>query len=124
MEARHPSAAIQLEDGVWSNNNLSIICSESLVFIGRDTLLGWGVEISDCDFHPIDPSLRKVGMAPSQPVVIGERVWVGSRVTILKGVEIGQNSIIAAGAVVARSIPGNSIAAGVPARVVAKIGAD
>jgi hypothetical protein len=123
LEARHPSALIRLGDGVWTNNNLAIVCNASQVVIGNDVLLGWAVEISDCDFHPIDPRLRKEESAPSEPVVIRDRVWIGARVTVLKGVEIGENSIVAAGAVVSRSIPANVIAAGVPARVVAGIGA-
>lgn len=60
-------------------------------------------------------------MAPltdNQDVEIGEGVWIGARVTILGGVKIGNGSIIAAGAVVASSIPPFSIAAGVPARVI------
>ncbi|WP_235941340.1 DapH/DapD/GlmU-related protein [Paenibacillus puerhi] len=52
------------------------------------------------------------------PVTIGENVWIGSSATILPGVTIGDNSIVAAGAVVYRNVPEDSVVAGVPAKVV------
>ena len=54
----------------------------------------------------------------SAPIKIGNHVWIGQGATILKGVTIGNNSIIAAGAIVTKDIPANCIAAGVPARVI------
>ena len=56
-----------------------------------------------------------------KPIVIGKNVWIGANVTILGGVTIGDNSIIAAGAVVNKDIPPDSVAAGVPARVIKSI---
>jgi acetyltransferase-like isoleucine patch superfamily enzyme len=55
---------------------------------------------------------------PSAPIVIGDHVWIGANATVLKGVTIGNNVIIAAGAVVTKDIPENCIAAGVPAKVI------
>ena len=55
------------------------------------------------------------------PIVVGKDVWIGAHATILKGVTIGDGAIIAAGAVVTRDVPPNTIAAGVPARVVKTI---
>ena len=52
------------------------------------------------------------------PIHIGENVWLGANVTVLGGVTIGDNAVIAAGAVVTKNIPPNTVAAGVPARVV------
>lgn len=86
--------------------------------------------ISDTDFHPIDPIFRLAQMKGEEfpfssvnkkKIKIGNNVWVGWGAIILKGVTIGDNSIIAAGAVVVSNIPPNSIAAGNPAKVVKSI---
>ena len=61
------------------------------------------------------------GWAQAEPVVIGDDVWIGGNVTVLPGVHIGNNVVIGAGSVVTRDIPGNSLALGVPARVVRQL---
>lgn len=58
------------------------------------------------------------GYEKTKPIKIGNHVWIGTRVTILKGVTVGDNAIIAAGAVVTHDVPANSIVAGVPAKVI------
>jgi acetyltransferase-like isoleucine patch superfamily enzyme len=55
------------------------------------------------------------------PVVIGDRVWVGTRAVILKGVTIGDGAVVAAGAVVNKDVPAHSVVAGGPARVVGSV---
>jgi maltose O-acetyltransferase len=55
------------------------------------------------------------------PVKIGDNVWIGHDVTIMKGVTIGENSIIATGSIVTKDVPHNSIAAGNPAKVIGEI---
>lgn len=55
------------------------------------------------------------------PVIIGENVWIGSNATILPGVTVGDNSVVAAGAVVTKDVPQNTVVAGVPAKVVKEI---
>lgn len=121
IEAREENALIKIGDGVWTNNNLVIFCNSSTVVIGHDTLIGFNVQIMDCDFHTIDPSLRKKGKGLSAPVRIDSNVWIGANVSILKGVSIGCNSIIANGSIVSESIPENVIAGGVPAKVIRSI---
>ena len=74
----------------------------------------------DSDFHSIEPEHRDEAPIPAE-VILEPFVWVGNRVTILKGVRIGYGSVVAAGSVVTKSIPAMSIAAGVPARVIRPI---
>ena len=54
----------------------------------------------------------------ASPITVGKNVWIGSHSYILAGVTVGDNSVVAAGAVVTRSLPANVVAAGVPAKVV------
>ncbi|HEY6795298.1 MAG TPA: acyltransferase [Kineosporiaceae bacterium] len=98
------------------------ICSAVSVVIGRGSMLGADVTIADTDFHPIDTEDRRYRPLPegnaSDAVVIGNNVFLGTRTVVLKGVTIGDNSVIGAGSVVTRDIPGNSVAAGQPAKVI------
>jgi acetyltransferase-like isoleucine patch superfamily enzyme len=69
--------------------------------------------------HPVDPSKRKY--LDLKPVVIRRNVWIGAGATILPGVTVGENSIIAAGAVVNKDVPDNTIVGGVPAKIIRRI---
>jgi acetyltransferase-like isoleucine patch superfamily enzyme len=69
--------------------------------------------------HPVDPTKRKY--LDLKPVMIKRNVWIGAGATILPGVTVGENSIVAAGAVVNKDIPANTIVGGVPARVIRTI---
>lgn len=86
--------------------------------IGENCLIGDRVTVFDSDFHDVNPLNRRVNRGAALPVRLGANVWVGSQCLILKGVSIGDNSVIGAGSVVSRSIPENCIACGNPARVV------
>ncbi|WP_299167297.1 DapH/DapD/GlmU-related protein [uncultured Arthrobacter sp.] len=85
------------------------------VVIGDDCLIGHNVVIATLN-HDLDPS-KRADMHPA-PVVTGRNVWVGSNATILPGVSIGDNSVVAAAAVVTRDVPANAIVVGSPARMV------
>lgn len=69
--------------------------------------------------HPIDPTDHKT-VLPS-PIVIKRNAWIGAGATILPGVIVGENSVVAAGAVVSRDVPPNTVVAGIPAKVVKTI---
>lgn len=109
----------------------SIIRSVEKVVIGDYTAIADRVVISDNGNHPIDPDFRRKMKEDTldgdmrlwkhsvhSPVVIGENVWIGEGARIHHGVHIGNNSIIAAGAIVTKDIPENCIAAGIPAKVI------
>lgn len=68
--------------------------------------------------HPLSPAGRRERLGKGEAVTIGDDVWIGGNVTILPGVTIGSNVVIGAGAVVTHDIPDDSLALGVPARVV------
>ena len=89
--------------------------------IGDGSLIGQQVVIATLN-HSLDPADRQ-SMLPAK-VVIGKNVWIGAHATILPGVTIGDNSVIGAGAVVNRNIPADSVAVGVPAKVVRKVDGD
>ena len=109
----------------------SIIRSVEKVVVGSYTAIADNVVISDNGNHPIDPDFRRrmkldtLGgdmrlwkHSEHAPVFIGENVWVGEHSRIQRGVTIGDNAIIAAGAIVTKDVPANSIVAGIPAKVI------
>lgn len=93
------------------------------VVIGDHVNIGGCVLITDTDAHPIDWQERRSGAATtlSAPVEIGHDAWIGAHAIILKGVKIGERSVIGAGSVVTHSIPADCVAAGNPCRVIKKL---
>ncbi len=117
------NGAITLGDHIGLNG--VAITSRKHIEIGDNTIIGPNTIIVDSDFHVQWPPDGRYGPLPpeaDQAVKIGRNVWVSMNVTILKGVEIGDNSIIGAGSVVTSSIPANVIAAGNPAKVIRALG--
>lgn len=99
-----------------STSGCNMIIAKNLVEIGEGTQIAWGVTISDHDFHKT--YTKGIQNVETAPVKIGKNCWIGADAKILKGVEIGDNAIVAAGAIVTRSVPPATLVAGVPARVV------
>lgn len=85
------------------------------VVIGDDSLIGHNTVLATLN-HDLAPN-RRADMHPA-PVVIGRNVWIGSNVTVLPGVTIGDNAVVAAASVVTKDVPENSVVVGAPARVV------
>jgi acetyltransferase-like isoleucine patch superfamily enzyme len=85
--------------------------------IGDDCMFSGDIDIRTGDSHGIIDAASQRLNHPRN-VKIGNHVWIGQRVIVLKGTQIGDNSIIGAGAIVSKDIPPNSVAAGVPAKVV------
>lgn len=90
--------------------------------IGDNSIFGERVSIHD-ENHVIGCGPEPIASRgwETAPIVIGKNVWVGSKATILQGVRIGDNAVIGANAVVTRDVPANSVAVGIPARVIRQI---
>jgi acetyltransferase-like isoleucine patch superfamily enzyme len=88
------------------------------IAIGEFCLFGGDVDVTISDMHSIVDAASGQRINPPGSVTLGNHVWVGQRSTILKGVNIGHDAVIGAGAIVTRDIPPNCVAAGNPARVV------
>lgn len=113
----HAELAIGKNVGI---SNSTIVCSTG-VTIQDGVLIGGGCRVWDTDFHSVNPYTRTSGCdtsVKSSPILICERAFIGGGSIILKGVTIGENSIVAAGSVVTKSIPPNEIWGGNPARYI------
>ena len=95
------------------------LASKQEIIIGEDCLIAEMVSIRDHDhcFDRLDVPVREQG-AVTAPICIGRNVWLASKVTVVKGVSIGDNAIVGANAVVTKDIPPNAIAVGIPAKVI------
>jgi acetyltransferase-like isoleucine patch superfamily enzyme len=111
---------------IGNNAGLSgttIYCANAIT-IGNNVNLGGNVSIWDTDFHPLDFEDRRAHIEErinTIPVMIGNDVFIGANAMVLKGVNIGDRSIIGAGSVVTKSIPADEIWAGNPARFIKKL---
>lgn len=110
--SKDSDAVITIGNHVLISPGVRITASESIK-IGDSCMLASGVYISDSDWHGIYD--RVAWDQNTKPIIISDNVWIGDHATILKGVTIGKNSIIAAGAVVTKDVPENTIFAGNPA---------
>jgi len=121
LHAQISGASIELGDAVGISS--STLVARKLIRIGARTIVGPGCLIVDNDFHTLD---HRVRMSPLDkpavaPVEIGADCFIGTRSIILKGVTIGDRSVIGAGSVVTKSVPADSVAAGNPAKVIKKL---
>lgn len=102
-----------------ANYNVTILDGAPVTF-GDYCMVGPGTLISTTG-HPQTAEGRRLRQAYSRPVTFGDDVWIGGNVSVMPGVTVGSNVIIGAGAVVTRDVPSNSVALGVPARVVRQL---
>ena len=107
-----PHAKLELGSGSM-NNSCQIACYHNIK-IGHGVAVGEGVCIWDSDGHTILGS----GHEMSQPIEIGNHVWIGIKSTILKGVKIGDGAVIAAGSLVNKDVPAGALVGGVPAKII------
>jgi acetyltransferase-like isoleucine patch superfamily enzyme len=114
------SAKIEIGDKVGMNGT-SIVARSCKISIGSLTQIGPNVTILDFDGHSLITSEERWidhGVENDRDVTIGRNCWIGTRSIILKGVEIGDYSVVAAGSVVTKNVPEKTVVAGSPAKVI------
>ncbi len=110
---------IEIGENFYANHNLVILDCAKVQF-GKNVFIG-----PNCGFytagHPINVQERIKGLEYAKPIIVGDNVWIGGNVAVMPGVTIGDNTIIGAGSVVTKDIPGNVVAVGNPCKVVKEI---
>lgn len=118
----------KLGDNFYANFNLTVL-DTCPITIGNNVMCGPNTTLAT-PLHPLLPSQRNsriqadgkmADIEYGAPITIGDNCWLASNVTVCAGVTIGNNCVIGAGAVVTRDIPDNSLAVGVPAKVIRKL---
>ena len=118
LDARSNDSQIYIGKNVWINNNAFICADKTSIIIKDDCLIGTNFSCIDSDFHGLSANKRLSSDYKCKPVILEKNVFVGNNVSILKGVTIGENSVIANGAVVTKSFPTNVIIGGNPAKII------
>ena len=100
----------------------SLVCDERIT-IGDRVWVGANTIIADTDFHPLDPQRRRESplAALTAPIHIADDVFIGMNALILKGLHIGEEAVVGAGAVVTRDVPPRAIVAGNPATIIGEL---
>ncbi len=114
-----PNAVIKIGD--FSRIHGSCIHAFEKIEIGNNCLIAANCQIIDSNGHATEKNMRLSSQGSTSPIKIGNNVWIGTGCIILPGVTIGDGSIVAAGSVVTKSIPENSIYGGNPAQFLRKI---
>jgi len=124
-------AEVTVGSRTWIGNSVLSVASQ--VAIGDDVLISWGVTISDHGAHAFSWSKRRHDVVeylegrknwdhvPIKPVHIGDKAWIGLNAILMKGITIGEGSVVGAGSVVTKDIPPWTVVAGNPARVIRTI---
>ncbi len=110
-----PGRRIKIGDRVFIGRGAEVNITHGLV-IGNDSLIAAGCRLIDHDHGTIAGELIRTQECPGEHIAIGNDVWLGSNVVLLKGVSVGDGAVVAAGAVVTRPVPPMEIWGGVPAR--------
>jgi maltose O-acetyltransferase len=123
IEARNTEAVIEIGDKTTINNAAVLIAEGAGIRIGARCLIGTELQVMDTNAHELELGRRHMADSHTREVIVGDDVFIGSRVTLLKGCRIGDGCVVAAGTVVAPGFvaPAMSIVAGNPARVVGPV---
>ena len=114
--------AITIGERTFVNTD-AVMLDVMQITIGAACQIGPRVQLLTAT-HPIDPGLRRLRWEYGEPITLADNVWLGGGVIVCPGVCIGRDTVVGAGAVVTRDLPAGVVAAGVPARVVRRIGDD
>lgn len=114
LEARHKDAVIELRQSFY-NNGFTAVAEHGRITVGDNCLIGARVSIINSDFHPLGIERRHSGGGKSKDVRIGNNVFIGTGVSIMKGVTVGDNAVIANGSVVFDDVAANTVVRGNPA---------
>lgn len=110
---------IHVGENFYANFN-SVLLDVCPIHIGRNVMLGPRVSLVTPE-HPINPVERNSGLEFGRPITIGDNCWLGSDVTVIGGVTLGDNVVVGAGSVVTKSFDDNVVIAGNPARVIKEV---
>ena len=123
VEARNPGALIEIGERTTINNSAVLIAEGAGIHIGARCLIGTEFQVLDTNAHELELGRRHLPDSRTKQVMVGDDVFIGSRVTLLKGCRIGNGCVIAAGAVVPPSFEAAPycIVAGNPARIVGRV---
>jgi maltose O-acetyltransferase len=113
---------VEIGNNFYANMDC-IFLDVNKIIIGDNVMVGPRVSFYTAG-HPIDAEIRIEELEFGLPITIEDNVWIGGSATILPGVTVGRNSIVAAGAVVTKDVPSNSIVGGNPARLIRVINQD
>ena len=120
IEARNKKATVSFGNNININNSFTAVAEKSIT-IEDNVLIGYNCSIIDSDFHDLDPSNRNNNDQKSVGVTLSKNVFIGNDVSILKGVIIGENTVVAANTVVTKSFPSNVIIGGNPAKIIREL---
>ncbi|MGK9043938.1 sugar O-acetyltransferase [Mammaliicoccus vitulinus] len=113
---------INIGENFYANMDC-IFLDVNYINIGNNVMFGPRVSLYTAG-HPLDPTIRNDQLEFGQAINIEDNVWIGGSATILPGLTVGKNSIVAAGAIVTKNVPPNTVVAGNPAKIIKHITKD
>jgi len=108
---------LEIGDSATIFNPMMIVCEGGLIRLGNDCLIAYGSDIRNSDAHSVIDATTRARLNPAADVILGDHVWIGNQVQILKGVKIGARAVVAARSVVTKDVAPGTLVAGLPARV-------
>ena len=111
----HDGALLQMGSGSYINDSATVTCFDHIK-LGDEAGISWNCNVLDSAIHEI--VVNGESRPRSRPVILGNRAWIGTGATILAGVHVGDNAIVAAGSVIAQDVPAGALVGGNPARVI------
>lgn len=121
LSTRNSNSVLEIGDDFAMSGGT--LCAMDRIVIGNNVTIGANSVVVDTNFHPLQQEERLANLSSDDnaPVYIEDHVFIGMNCLVLKGVTIGNGSVIGAGSVVTRSIPPGMIAAGNPARIIHEV---